>query len=274
MSTYGKLGRANTVVENYQAENFTVLQSTNILDASYMAAQNISRYIFLYIRSGADYIVTSSASYKVCANQLILVSPYESLEIPNKNNLSIFLLSTNQQCALINIINALPSRPIISLGAFSSRIQEYIENYEIDNSSYPQSASVSLSLINLILSFTERTLTSGQIETTAFNPEVCHYVKDYIDKHYGSKINFNELANQLYINQDYMTHLFRKYTGIPPTKYLLNKRLEKASELLLSSNLSIAEIADKVGYSDPNHFSFIYKKNTGIAPTSYRQNIR
>jgi AraC-like DNA-binding protein len=57
---------------------------------------------------------------------------------------------------------------------------------------------------------------------------------------------------------------------ISPQQYLINYRLEKARNLLKSTNLSISEISEQVGYPDPLSFSKIFKMYYKISPTEYR----
>ena len=57
-------------------------------------------------------------------------------------------------------------------------------------------------------------------------------------------------------------------------QYLTNVRLEKAKELLKNTDAKTYEIAEKVGFSEPNYFSFIFKKNIGLSPSQYRAKNR
>ena len=54
-------------------------------------------------------------------------------------------------------------------------------------------------------------------------------------------------------------------------EYLTGLRMDKAKELLTSTEYSMKEICSMVGYADPNYFSRIFKKNTGVTPTEYKQ---
>jgi AraC-like DNA-binding protein len=64
--------------------------------------------------------------------------------------------------------------------------------------------------------------------------------------------------------------LFRELTGYSPMEYLRRLRVERARELLANPSLSIKEVADGAGFSDPNHFSRVFARLDGIPPTAYR----
>ncbi|GAE08317.1 two-component response regulator yesN [Paenibacillus sp. JCM 10914] len=57
-------------------------------------------------------------------------------------------------------------------------------------------------------------------------------------------------------------------------QYVMQIRMEMAKELLRSSDLKAFEIAERVGYADPNYFSFCFKKQAGISPKEYRAQMR
>ncbi|MNI91371.1 HTH-type transcriptional regulator YesS [compost metagenome] len=56
--------------------------------------------------------------------------------------------------------------------------------------------------------------------------------------------------------------------------YLLHIRMEAAKELLRTTDLKAFEIAEKVGYQEPNYFSFSFKKHVGVSPKEYRSSLR
>lgn len=69
-------------------------------------------------------------------------------------------------------------------------------------------------------------------------------------------------------------HTFAQYlknTNSTFTKYLTDVRLEKAKELILSTDKKNFEIADLTGFSDANYFSYCFKKNVGISPSQFRE---
>lgn len=95
---------------------------------------------------------------------------------------------------------------------------------------------------------------------------------DYFEEHYSEKISLEQVAGNMYLSTFYVSKIFKTETGSAPIHYLIEIRLEKAKELLLSdSTLSIQEIAAKVGYDDAYHFSKVFKKKFGVSPSVLRK---
>jgi AraC-like DNA-binding protein len=106
------------------------------------------------------------------------------------------------------------------------------------------------------------------------NTSIVEVVKKYIEEHYNEEISRNELAGIVYLNADYLARLFKKEEGISITDYVIRMRIKKASELLQYSEISINEIAMKVGYDNFSYFSRLCKKVLGCSPKDYRKKAK
>lgn len=93
----------------------------------------------------------------------------------------------------------------------------------------------------------------------------------YIDANYQSEdISLNRVAKEVNISANYLSAVFSQEMGTTFVEYLTAKRMEKARELLRSTDLRSGEIAVVVGYKDPHYFSFLFKKTQGCTPRDYR----
>lgn len=92
----------------------------------------------------------------------------------------------------------------------------------------------------------------------------------HVESSYMRSLTVVELANVIGRSRSHVLKLFRNHTGISAKNYLINKRLEEACELLLSTTKSIAEIGQAVGISDPYHFSKLFRQHVKLTPTSFR----
>lgn len=100
---------------------------------------------------------------------------------------------------------------------------------------------------------------------------VIEQMKRIVQEEYHTDLQIRDIADKLYMNASYLSNLFKQSTGKTFTEYLIDVRLEKAKELLQQERgLKIYEIADRVGYSSPKHFSQLFKKHTGLLPGDYR----
>lgn len=97
-------------------------------------------------------------------------------------------------------------------------------------------------------------------------------VINYMHRNYMDDLNLPMIAAMFHINPVYLGHLFKKETNELFTNYLNRIRIENAKQLLETSpDMKTAEIAEKVGYANPNYFYSTFKKMIGVTPTDYRR---
>lgn len=99
-------------------------------------------------------------------------------------------------------------------------------------------------------------------------------VIEYIKKNYNRPIRIAELSRILNVCDDYLIRLFKAYTNKTPMKYLQDLRVEEAMKLLINSDLSIAEIAERVGFSSSNYMSAAFQAAIKMTPREYRKKSR
>lgn len=95
-------------------------------------------------------------------------------------------------------------------------------------------------------------------------------IKEYIDNNYVKKMTIADLSKEMHLSSNYIRNLFVKYLGISPKQYMQNKRMDRACELLLKTDMSILLIAYSVGYDDQLLFSRMFSKRFGVSPKNFR----
>ena len=96
----------------------------------------------------------------------------------------------------------------------------------------------------------------------------------YTKSHYHeSDLSISKLCSQLHISAGYFSGLFKKELKMTFGAYLLQLRMEAAKELLRTTELKAFEIAEKVGFADPNYFSLSFKKYAGVSAKEYRSGL-
>lgn len=98
--------------------------------------------------------------------------------------------------------------------------------------------------------------------------------KEYIRCNYSRDISLDDVSKAVNISPYYFSKIFKEDTGENFIEYLTGIRMNKAKELLDTSEYSIKEICSMVGYSDPNYFSRSFKKNVGVTPTEFKEGVR
>ncbi len=126
-------------------------------------------------------------------------------------------------------------------------------------------------IINEITFFTETLIQEVQQQKINAPVHVVFLAKEIIEQQYAnSSLTLTKAAKELGISSNYLSTLFAQEEKIPFKKYLQLYRLEKAAQLLLTSDATIAEIAHATGFEDPNYFSKIFKQQKGSSPRKYK----
>ncbi len=93
----------------------------------------------------------------------------------------------------------------------------------------------------------------------------------YIHHNYKNNFTRSDLAKQLGVNEDYLTHCFSEEIGMPPNRYLNRYRIEQAKKQMLENpNISITQTAIDIGFSSQAYFSRVFRKETGLSPKQFR----
>lgn len=101
--------------------------------------------------------------------------------------------------------------------------------------------------------------------------ERIHRVTGYLYEHLGEEITLPHLAAHFAVSPSHLSRTFKQATGFGLREYLVNLRIQRACELLLSTTLSITDIADKCGFNDSNYFGDAFRKAIGVSPRDYRK---
>ncbi|MBR2811397.1 MAG: response regulator, partial [Solobacterium sp.] len=106
-----------------------------------------------------------------------------------------------------------------------------------------------------------------QDSTRSFVHKAQEYVKDHYDE---QDLSVTVLCDYLGVSAAYFSTVFKRETGKSFTTYLTDFRMEKAVQMLTEQNAKTSVIARRVGYADPNYFSYVFRKQFGMPPSKYK----
>jgi AraC family transcriptional regulator len=92
----------------------------------------------------------------------------------------------------------------------------------------------------------------------------------YLDTHLGEDLTLESLAREADMSTHCFLRAFTRHFGTPPHQYLLQRRIERAKELLRASDRSLVDIAIETGFSSQSHLSSAFKRSVGVSPGTYR----
>jgi len=97
---------------------------------------------------------------------------------------------------------------------------------------------------------------------------------EFIHTHFDAEVRLADMARAAFLSAFHFARLFKRLMGMTPHAYLMSVRLEQAARLLATTDLSILEIGQRVGYTSQSHFAKAFKAWTGLTPREYRQASR
>ena len=91
----------------------------------------------------------------------------------------------------------------------------------------------------------------------------------YMDEHYRESLRIDDIASSLHISRKYLCSILTQQIGMSTKDYLLCRRAEVAADLLLHTDMTVAEVAAQVGYTDYTQFSRMFRKRKGCSPREF-----
>ena len=95
-------------------------------------------------------------------------------------------------------------------------------------------------------------------------------VKDFIDDNLDQDLGLADLSTVASLSQFHFARAFRKSTGLTPQHYLMERRIERAKQLLANDHLPLVEVSLRTGFKNQSHFTTLFRKFTNLTPKAWR----
>jgi two-component system response regulator YesN len=141
-----------------------------------------------------------------------------------------------------------------AIEALKGRADDYIEK--------PFEVSKFLSTIKNIIESKQKTIT-GHLNKM-------ERIKMFIEKNFDKKVSLNHVADEVCLSPKYLSRFFKENTGTGFNEYRLKIKIQKAGELLKSTDLTVEQVSLRMGYKNAESFIRIFEKIIGKTPTQYR----
>jgi AraC family transcriptional regulator len=96
-------------------------------------------------------------------------------------------------------------------------------------------------------------------------------ITNWMSEHAAEEFSLERLAAQAGLSRFHFQRLFKAATGVAPSRYHIDLRMEEARRLLRETKMSVVDVALEVGYTDPSHFARLFRRETGLSPSEYRR---
>jgi two-component system, response regulator YesN len=121
----------------------------------------------------------------------------------------------------------------------------------------------------------EKVVDSKLVDANSQNPsnrEPIRVAIEYINNNLKNELTQKEVADHVHLNPSYLSSLFKEHVKLTFSEYVTRRRIQRAKELLMTTNLPINDIAEESGYKTAKYFIKIFKELEGETPSAYRKN--
>lgn len=221
-----------------------------------------------YITGGEATLILNDSKLMLRPGYIYLIPAFSMVETICKSHLTHhychFFLYHREVIDLFSLYT--PATALPATEATLDLFTSLSEHYQVDT---PYAKMITHSVFYKLLAPFFQACQHPEESLLRFEP-----VLNYIDNNLETQMTNKQLAKIMSLDSVYFTNLFSKALGLPPTQYIIKKRLEVAQRLLLSTDYKIKDIAIKAGFENHMYFSRIFKKKLKITPLSYRMTYR
>lgn len=163
-----------------------------------------------------------------------------------------------------------------------SIISEVVQNVkeELEKLTDHYTQDVVISHIELLLNYCNRFYNRQFVTRKTANKEVLSNLENLINDYFDNKLaeksgipSVQYFADKLHVSSNYLSDILRSLTGQNTKQHIHNRLIDKAKELLSTTELSVSEIAYQLGFEHPQSFHKLFKSKTQISPSKFRQSL-
>lgn len=237
----------------------------------------LDEYQVLYITSGKGVLIVDNIIYKVSTGNVIILFPgqYHTYYPYNETGWGEYYIGFKGDIVDNLITNSFLSKtkPIANIGFNNELVSLYksaIEMISTDEQLMQyQLEGLVMHLLGLLIYESQNVLFEKNKYT-----ELMENAKIIMNQHIYDYISMEEIAEKLNLSYNTFRKMFKSHSGYGPAGYLKKLKIKKAKQYLVESNMSIKEIAYKLGYNCPESFIISFKMLAGESPTKYRNKAR
>ncbi len=236
-------------------------------------------YTLWNIMEGNVYIEVGGISYTAGEGDVIIFYPGTEYSASTDNDGCQFLYNrfNVKMGSGIDILASMRLDGIIPSRLIGSKCRSFCRQFMNVNSMAQKMPfkmySIFISYLSDILEFTPNTervsFPYTESKRAGADPNILR-VMEYMDEHYTEPLPISLLADIAVMSEKYFISCFKKIAGISPGQYIIQLKMRKAAQLLLTSDMSVAEVSKAVGYANPYTFSNTFKKYYEESPMNFK----
>ena len=234
-----------------------------------------NRFILHYCTKGKGYFCVNGKTYTVKENNVFLIFPNHVVSYyPDKNDpweYCWFEYSGRTVGRLNERAGFSLEKPVCVLN--ESVEEELVRAFLDMHTSLDGKADdiVALTCLYRFFSVLIREQKNAEVSTRSVQSERIKKIVDYINENFSDpRLSVEEIAKFANLNESYLSRFFKKMMGLPPSKYIIDLRMQRAAILLKREDISVKVVAMSVGYSDSLYFTREFRRYYENSPTAFR----
>ena len=164
-----------------------------------------------------------------------------------------------------------PTKPIYHVGFSDEIVELYKKAYDTAIEEAANAQQVLAGLVNHIIGVMYSLERNIELNRNQAHVDMVNRARLVIREHLESSLTIQQVAEDLGVSYSNFRKLFKEYTGISPATYQQDLRLQRAKELLSTTDMSVKEIAYRLNFESPDYFSAKFKAKTGRRPSELRE---
>ena len=247
----------------------------------------------IFVREGTVTVKRDADMVALCRNQMILLCPgvHHDLQIDDPGA-KVFVLSfvcsndgyllsvqnvpLNAEASMLPFVESMIRELTATFASQSARL--HLVRFEPDIHSPVGAEQMICCCLEqfLILLLRESTMTQGNVASAeqfhkAFQTYLTDRVTDYIHENLSGQLTVQQIAEHFHYSRARLSTLYKEATGVSISEAITNCQIQKAKEMLLKSEKSVADISEELGFSSTQYFSSKFARVVGISPSHYRE---
>ena len=227
-------------------------------------------YHILYIKEGVCRLTVNKKTEMVEKGNIILFRPGQRQQyafLKEDMSTSCYIHFTGVGCEHILDKLGFSDEYVTYIGKskrFEDVFEQMVCEYSLKQNSYEY--CVSGLLMQLLSMISRNSKITKNKKPNKLVEKACLRIYENL-----TTITIKELADECYLSVGRFSHIFKEVTGKSPLEYIIEMRLQKATDMLTNTDFPISKIASDCGYPDQNYFSRLFKKVLGVSPSHFRK---
>lgn len=241
----------------------------------YVQKRPSTEYLLKYCTAGEGWLEVDHTRYEIKAGDLLLLNNARAHRYgANKENpwtVSWAYFEGTLGAYYYDLLMGTSKTPVIAYGHDPKLDALFLEILSIMDKGYAQQYHLHISnLFKTLMSTLHLNMQAGANHTAFQLEDSIRYMLQNLHQ----SLTLDELAKPFPLSKDHFTKLFKQQYGFTPIDYFIHMKMQKACELMGTTDFSLIYIAQQVGFVDYYYFSRLFKNKIGMSPKTYRERFK